>query len=66
MISEIFPSLSYMFHETFMSAGSGDVKQLSTCSSKVGASLVRKHETGNVGARLVRKHLTGKRIEIVT
>jgi len=53
MISEVFPSLSYIFHETFMSAGSDDVKQLSTCSSKV-------------GARLVRKHWTGKRMEIVT
>ena len=31
MISERFPSLSYTFHETFMSAGSDDVKQLSNC-----------------------------------
>jgi len=45
-IQQIFPSLSYTFHETFMSAVSDDVKQLSNCSFKVGASLVRKHWTG--------------------
>jgi hypothetical protein len=46
MISERFPSLSYMFNETFMSAGSDDVKKLSNSSSKVGAGLVRKPWTG--------------------